>query len=207
MRNALGGFGQVVSVSGVRHPVGSIPSTVAGPVESSSVAEFEVFYRANVGVVSAFFARRCSEPQLVADLTSEVFLQALASLDSYDPDRGSARGWVFGIVRRVWAQHCERAARGREAITALSAHRPLDEDEIEDVAMRIDAQRTARELLAGWEGWLSDLERAAVELVDLTGLEPREAASVLGISAGALRVRLFRARKRLGKQRRTDEQL
>lgn len=118
----------------------------------------------------------------------------------------SARGWLFGIVRRVWAQHCERAARGREAITGLAAHRQLGDDEIEDIAIRIDAQRTARELLAGCEG-LSDLERAAVELVDLTGLEPREAASVLGISAGALRVRLFRARKRLGKQRRTDEQL
>ncbi len=184
-------------MSGVRHSVGSIPSIDGGPVESGA-AEFEVFYRANVGAVTAFFARRCSEPQLAADLASEAFLQALASLDSYDPNRGSARGWLFGIVRRVWAQHCEQAARGREAITALAAHRQLGDDEIEDIAMRIDAQRMARELLAGWEG-LSDLERAAVELVDLTGLEPREAASVLGISAGALRVRLFRARKRLGK--------
>ena len=70
-------------------------------------------------------------------------MQALASLDSYDRDRGSARGWTFGIVRRVWAQHCERAARGREAITALAAHRQLGDDEIEDIAMRIDAQRTA----------------------------------------------------------------
>jgi DNA-directed RNA polymerase specialized sigma24 family protein len=95
-------------------------------------------------------------------------------------------------------QHCERAARGREAITALAAHRQLGDDETEDISARIDAQRTARELLAGWAG-LSDLERAAVELVDLTGLEPREAASVLGISAGALRVRLFGARKRLGR--------
>jgi RNA polymerase sigma-70 factor (ECF subfamily) len=162
------------------------------------VAEFEVFYRANVGAVTAFFARRCFEPQLVADLTSEVFLQALASLYTYDPDRGSGRGWLFGIVRRVWAQYCERAARGREAMTALAAHRQLGDDEIEDIAARIDAQRTAHELLAGAAG-LSDLERAAVELVDLIGLEPREAATVLGISAGALRVRLFRARKRLRK--------
>ena len=87
MCNGVGGFGQVVSVSGVRHSVGSIRSTAGGSVESGAAAEFEVFYRANVGVVSAFFARRCSEPQLVADLTSEVFLQALASLDCYDPDR------------------------------------------------------------------------------------------------------------------------
>ena len=150
--NDVGGFGQVVGVSDVRDSVGSIPSTVGGSVESGAAAEFEVFYRANVGGVSAYFARRCSEPQLVADLTSEVFLQALASLDSYDPDRGGARGWLFGIVRRVWAQHWERAARGREAITALAAHRQLGEDEIEDIAIRIDAQRTARELLAGWRG-------------------------------------------------------
>ncbi len=54
-------------------------------------------------------------------------------------------------MRRVWAQNCERAARGREAITALAAHRQLADDEIEDIAARIDAQRTARELLAGWE--------------------------------------------------------
>lgn len=187
-------------MSGIRDAVGSIPATVGCSIESGATAQFEVFYRATVGDVTAFFARRCSEPQLVADLTSEVFLQALASLASYDPDRGSARGWLFGIARRVWAQHCERAARGREAITALAAHRQLGDEEIEDIAARIDAQRTARELLAGREG-LSDVERAAVELVDLTGLQPREAATVLGISAGALRVRLFRARKRLGKQK------
>jgi RNA polymerase sigma-70 factor (ECF subfamily) len=196
--NDVGGFLQVVGVSGVRQSVGSIPSTVGGSDRRGAVAEFEVFYRANVGVVTAFFARRCFEPQLVADLTSEVFLQALASLDTYDPDRGSGRGWLFGIVRRVWAQYCERAARGREAMTALAAHRQLGDDEIEDIAARIDAQRIAHELLAGAAG-LSDLERAAVELVDLIGLEPREAATVLGISAGALRVRLFRARKRLRK--------
>ncbi len=186
MCDDVGGFGQVVSVSGVRHSVRSIPSTVGGSVESVAAAEFELFYRANVGGVTAFFARRCSEAQLVADLTSEVFLQALASLDSFDSDRVTARGWLFGIVRRVWAQHCERAARSREAITALAAHRQLGDDEIDDIAMRVDAQRSARELLAGWER-LSDLERAAVELVDLTGLEPREAASVLDLSRRAAR--------------------
>lgn len=201
--NGVGCFGQVVVVSGGHHSTGPVPTTDEGPIESASAAEFEVFYRATVNDVTKFFARRCSEPQLVADLSSEVFLQALASLDSFDPDRGSARGWLFGIVRRVWAQHCERAARGREAVSALAAHRQLSDDEIEDIAGRIDAQRAARELLASSAG-LSDLERAAVELVDLTGLEPREAANVLGISAGALRVRLFRARKRLGKQRRTE---
>jgi hypothetical protein len=40
--NDVGGLGQVVSVSGVRHSVGLIRSTVGGSVESGAAAEFAV---------------------------------------------------------------------------------------------------------------------------------------------------------------------
>jgi hypothetical protein len=36
----------------------------------SAVSEFEQVYRDNVGSVTAYFARRCADPQSVADLTS-----------------------------------------------------------------------------------------------------------------------------------------
>jgi RNA polymerase sigma-70 factor (ECF subfamily) len=42
-------------------------------------------------------------------------------------------------------------------------------------------------------------DRAVVELVDLAGLRPKEAAQVLGIAPGTLRMRLMRARARLRK--------
>jgi RNA polymerase sigma-70 factor (ECF subfamily) len=160
------------------------------------VAEFEAVYRANVGAIAAFFARRCSEPQLVADLTSETFTQAIASLSSFDPRRGSARSWLFGIARHVYARQCERAANGNHAAAALAGHRELEQDEIEELAARIDDQRAGRELLARLDR-LPDLERAALELVHLDGLAPREAARALNVSPAALRVRLFRARTRL----------
>jgi DNA-directed RNA polymerase specialized sigma24 family protein len=64
----------------------------ATPARSDpAAAGFEVIYRANVAGVTAFFARRCGEPQAVADLTSETFVQAIGSLRSFDPGRGSAR--------------------------------------------------------------------------------------------------------------------
>jgi RNA polymerase sigma-70 factor (ECF subfamily) len=47
---------------------------------------------------------------------------------------------------------------------------------------------------------LPELERVALELVELAGLAPREAAGALEISPAALRVRLFRARTRLRKE-------
>jgi hypothetical protein len=34
-------------------------------------AEFERLYRANVDVVTAYFARRTADPQVVADLTAD----------------------------------------------------------------------------------------------------------------------------------------
>lgn len=173
------------------------PATAAPP--DRAVREFEAVYRANVAGVTAFFARRCLEPQSVADLTSETFVEAIASLGSFDPDRGGVRAWLFGIARHVYARHCQQAAGGKQAAAELAGHRELAEDEIEELAARIDDQRAGRELLSRLTR-LPELERAALELVDLVGLAPREAARALDVSPAALRVRLFRARTRLRKE-------
>jgi RNA polymerase sigma-70 factor (ECF subfamily) len=89
------------------------------------------------------------------------------------------------------------------AVARLAGHRDLADDEIDELADRIDAERAGRELMER-SGQLSDLERAAVELVDLAGLTPKEAAGALGVSRAVLRKRLSRARARLRKEE-TDE--
>src|SRR5665811_2214525 len=72
----------------------------------SALQELEDVYRTNVGPVSAYFARRCSEPQTVADLTSETFLRAAAGFARFDARRGTPRAWLFGIASRVFASYC-----------------------------------------------------------------------------------------------------
>jgi len=175
----------------------SAPPVAAPP--DQRVAEFEAVYRANIDGVTGFFARRCFEPQSVADLTSETFVQAIGSLASFDPRRGTARAWLFGIARHVYARHCEHVSTGRAVTEGLAGRRELQEDEIEELASRIDDQRAGRDLLDRL-GDLPELERAALELVDLAGLTPREAARALDASPATLRVRLFRARTRLRRQ-------
>jgi RNA polymerase sigma factor (sigma-70 family) len=172
------------------------PPTAIEP--DRSMTEFEAVYRANVAGVTAFFARRCVEPQSVADLTSETFVEAIASLRSFDPKRGTARAWLFGIARHVYARHCARTATGHLTIAGLAGRRELGEDEIEELAARIDDQLAGRHMLARLER-LPELERTALELVELAGLAPREAARALDVAPAALRVRLFRARNRLRK--------
>jgi RNA polymerase sigma-70 factor (ECF subfamily) len=77
-------------------------------------------------------------------------------------------------------------------------------DEIEEVAGKIDAERAGRELIERCSQ-LPEFERAAVELVDLAGLTPKEAATALGVSRVVLRKRLSRARARLRKEHQGDE--
>lgn len=170
----------------------------AGHVGGSSALEFGIIYRENVAALTGFFARRCTEPQIVADLTSQTFVEAIASAHTFQ-GRGSPRAWLIAIARAVYARHCAALAGGQELIDRFGGQLTLADDEIEDLGERIDAQRRGRKLLERARQ-LPELERAAIELVDLVGLTPKEAASVLYVSPGALRVRLFRARSRLRKE-------
>jgi RNA polymerase sigma factor (sigma-70 family) len=161
-----------------------------------SVAQFERLYRANVADVTAYFARRSTDPQAVADLTADTFTAAITSFGTFDPGRGTGRAWVFGIARRVYAAHCESLSQHRAKVARLAGRRDLGPDHVAELLDRIDAERAGRSLLAAL-AQLPDLDRAAIELVSIAGLQAKEAASVLGVAPGALRMRLMRARARL----------
>lgn len=169
-----------------------------------ALVEFEEIYRSNVGLLAAYFARRCWEPQEVADLTSETIVRAAGSFETFDPRRGSARAWLFGIAAHVWAGYCAQVANNRDAIVRLAGYRALAAGEIDELAAKIDAQQAGRELLERCS-MLSANERAAIELVDLAELTPKEAAAALGVPRGVLRMRLSRARARLRKEHCVDE--
>jgi RNA polymerase sigma-70 factor (ECF subfamily) len=171
---------------------------------SLPLEEFEQVYLRNVDVLMGYFARRCRDPHTVADLTSETFVRAVDGFARFDPRRGSDRAWLFGIAAHVFTRHCEQSAGGRDAVARLGGHRTLDEDEIEELAERIDAEREGAALMQRYAR-LPAVERAAIELVDLEGLTPQEAAVALGVSRVAFRKRLSRARSRLRKEHRSNE--
>lgn len=160
--------------------------------------QFETVYRENVGAVTGFFARRCRDPQQVADLTSQTFVEAIKSAGTFQ-GRGTPTAWLIAIARRVYANHLADQATGADLIDQLGGRLVLAQDEIDDLVERMDAQRDGKALLDRAAS-MSAVEREAIELVDLMGLTPKDAASALGVSPNALRVRLFRAHKRLRKE-------
>jgi RNA polymerase sigma factor (sigma-70 family) len=166
----------------------------SGP--AGHAAEFEALYRANVAAVTAYFARRSADPQTVADLTADTFVQAIMSFATFDPRKGTARAWVFGIARRIYAAHCQAHSQERVRVERVAGRRELAPDVIGELIDRIDAERAGRALVTELTS-LPAADRAVVELVDLAGLPPKEAAQVLGVAPGTLRMRLMRARARL----------
>jgi RNA polymerase sigma factor (sigma-70 family) len=187
------------SVRTMRERPVAVRARSRGRPPSTPLEEFEQVYLRNVDVLMGYFARRCRDPHTVADLTSETFVRAMDGFAGFDPRRGSDRAWLFGIAARVFARHCEQSAGGRDAVARLGGHRALGVDEIEELTERIDAEREGAALMRRCAR-LPAVERAAIELVDLDGLSPKEAAQALGVSGVAFRKRLSRARSRLRRE-------
>jgi RNA polymerase sigma factor (sigma-70 family) len=166
---------------------------------AGTATEFERLYRANVDVVTAYFARRTADPQLVADLTADTFVAVITHFGSFDPRKGTARAWVFGIARHVYASHCEAYSQQQHRLQRLAGRRDLDHDQVGELLERIDAERAGRALITELAA-LPERDRAVIELVDIAGLRPKEVAAALGLTPGSVRMRLMRTRARLRKQ-------
>ena len=157
-------------------------------------AAFEAFYRRHVVAVGRFMTRRVTDPHLVADLTAEVFGEAIRSAHTYRRSRGSELGWLYGIARNVLANDRRRAEQRLRAEQGAAGRRLLDDDDIARLEERIDAESAARSLYQALSR-LPENERAVVELVAVDGLSLKEAAVALGIRPGTARARMYRARR------------
>jgi RNA polymerase sigma factor (sigma-70 family) len=149
--------------------------------------------------VTAYFARRSADPQVVADLTADTFVAVITSWQTFDPRKGTARAWVFGIARHLYASYCEAHSQQEEKLQRLAGRRDLEPDHVGELLDRIDAERAGRDLVTGL-AMLPERDRALIELVDIAGLRPKEAAAALGLTPGAVRMRLMRARARLRRE-------
>src|SRR6202451_3691465 len=169
-------------------------SGARGPGDGGgAVAEFDRLYRANVEAITSYFARRTADPHVVADLTADTFVMVITGFGSFDSGKGTARSWVFGIARHVYAAHCEAYGQQQRRLRRLAGRRDLEPDQLGELIDRIDAERAGRDLVARL-GALPDRDREVIELVDIAGLRPNEAAATLGLTPGAARMRLMRSR-------------
>jgi RNA polymerase sigma factor (sigma-70 family) len=159
------------------------------------VAAYEAFYRSYVRRVTAFATRRCSCAEDVADVGAVTFVRLLDAARRYDPARGEPAAFLMGIAANVIRDQARRDARQKALVSRLSTRDQLDDDDIS----RIEAAICAAQLTADVRDALAAAPPGEREMLQLVarGHTQAQAAAQLGISHGAGRVRLARARQRL----------
>lgn len=158
---------------------------------------FADFYRRHYRSVLAFLMRRVGCAQTAADLCSETFAAAFSSRATFRPMDTPAQGWLFGIARNLLGKYARRQRVSRKYQRKL-ALAPVDltlEDmrrveELADMSSLRSQLRTAMEALP-------DSQAKAVELRVIEQLPYEEVAGLLGVSEGAVRVRVSRGLTRL----------
>jgi RNA polymerase sigma factor (sigma-70 family) len=159
-------------------------------------AAFEELYLRHVGKVVAAVTRRVDDPAEVRDLVAAAFTRVFWSARRFDPARASPLPWLLGVTAVVVAERGSVAvedpptwAARRHALDATKRAR-LERQVRAHAEFRRHYQAMLR-LPAG--------DRAIVELVELDGLTPVQAAEALGVLPSLARFRLTRARRRLAR--------
>lgn len=130
------------------------------------------------------------------DITQEAFLAAFGALSRYDPAR-PFRGWIAAIA----LNKCRDRIRRRRVRRFLGLALPDNAAEwIADDGPSPEMQAASRDELAATARAIADLPSALKEVLILRtveGMNQKETAEALGISAKAVETRLYRARAKL----------
>ena len=144
--------------------------------------DIEAFYRAHAGPVYAYLVSLCRDRTLAEDLMQDTFIKATRALGGYRG--GSPRAWLYAIARTVFLDDLRRRERHPMVVAEGPEMAGLpDPDPVE-----LDAIERAL-------ATLPERQRTALLLSDRLGLSGAEVAETLGVSAGAARVVVHRARQ------------
>ena len=160
------------------------PSTT--PLARLPEADYDAFVREHQRAILNYLWRMLGDEQSAYDLTQEVFVRAWRHFDAV---RGytAPRAWLFRVATNL-------------AISALRGRRPLSSVDLlpadQQPAMSDPAWRVAeRDHVRAAMDALPARRRAALTLREVYGLSCAEVAQALGISEGAARMTLSRARE------------
>jgi RNA polymerase sigma-70 factor (ECF subfamily) len=141
----------------------------------------------HAGALWAFVVRLTGDRMKAQDIVQETLLRAWKHPEVLDPERGSPRGWLFTVARRLVVDDWRtRRSRVETMPGVLPEHVHDDTDEMLQSWVVADALRQ-----------LSDDHRAVLVECYYRGRSVAEAARVLGIPEGTVKSRSHYALLRL----------
>lgn len=161
---------------------------------------YEQFYRPIYA-----YCRRRTTAETVDDVVAETFLIAWRRIDLV-PRGSDVLPWLYGVAYRVMGTRSRGSSRNRrlnQKLSSIGHETPTPPEEV------ILVREQSRQVLAALE-LLKSTDREILLLAAWEELPQADIAVALSISVGAVRQRLYEAKKnltkaydRLGKKRRT----
>lgn len=156
---------------------------------TSPEARFTALFERTHRPLLAYAVRRVADPADAADVVAEAFVVAWRRIEDV-PAGAEATPWLYGVARRVLANH-HRGERRRDALA----------DRLRDSLREVSVAGPETADISALTRALARLrpdDQEILRLLAWEGLTHEEIAVALGISRGSVRVRLHRARSRLG---------
>ena len=157
----------------------------------AEVQKFELFYQENLDGIYRFVYSHVRNREVAEDLTSQIFLKAMCSLD-LERNAYSSSAWLFLVARTTiadyWRAHYRRAAtHSLEALVEAGWEGPSDADPPQSsVAGRVE------DILQS----LPKRDREVLTCRFLLNLSVRQTAVSMGVTETNVRVMQFRALRR-----------
>jgi RNA polymerase sigma-70 factor (ECF subfamily) len=167
---------------------------VARAIAGEREAFGAIYQRYHAGIYR--FARAMTGSSALAeDVTQEVFLELMRTLDRYDSTRGALSTYLYAIARNV-SRHKLRRERRFVGFDARVGEEPESTDDPSQALSQSETVARVRVFIRG----LSSRYREVLILCDLQGLTYEGAAAVLDTPVGTVRSRLHRARQQLAER-------
>lgn len=171
------------------------PAALIAEAQRGDRAAFDDLVRVFHRGVFGYARRVLRDEQRAVEVTQETFVRAWRYRGSFDPSRGSVRGWLFAI-----AANRLRDARIPRKTAAVSLDDVPEQTTGESSGLEAYARKVAHaELLTALDG-LEPEQREVMTLRYLSNLSYPEVATALGISPGAARMRALRGREQLAQR-------
>jgi RNA polymerase sigma factor (sigma-70 family) len=155
---------------------------------------FSILFRRHAPRIQRYVARRIG-PDAAEDVVAETFLLAFRQRDTYDPARGNALPWLYGIATNLIGRHRRDEIRLYQAVVRTGAD-PVTEQFTDRIDAALSASAAARSLASALAA-LPPSYRDVVLLIAWGDLSYEETALALGVPVGTVRSRLHRARATL----------
>ncbi|MCU1508310.1 MAG: polymerase subunit sigma [Glaciihabitans sp.] len=188
-------------MNAITHPPTAQPPTAQPPTATIAEIEAHLLARVAAGDRAAFaelydrmmprvlgiVIRVLRDVAQSEEVAQDVLLEIWQLAGRFDPERGSAAGWMLRkahsrAIDRVRSAQSSFERDSRIGIRDLNEHQDAVEDIVET---RIESERVVRALAV-----LPQAQREAVTLAHLNGYSHREVAELLHIPVGTVKTRI-----------------